>query len=314
MSWALVPALFINLLFAEKSMSTAPVSIGMPVYNGERYLENTLDSVLNQTFSDFVLYISDNASTDKTQAICEAYAEKDPRIVYIRNKQNVGAAKNYECCFTPATSEYFRWQNADDPIELTLIEDCYQLLTANPDYVLTYGKSRIIDEKGDLVREYDDNLCLLQDSASERFIRCINDIRLQNLMYGLIRRKPLAATALLKAYTSSDLNLIGELAMYGKFGEVPKILFNRRVHPSASSYNMEDKEKLKDFWDPSKRKLVMQTWRSFYEYYKAALRAPISSKERREICTYLARHAYWRKGILANEVGDLIKGTLMRAS
>ncbi|MBX2857609.1 MAG: glycosyltransferase family 2 protein [Cellvibrionaceae bacterium] len=295
-------------------MSTAPVSIGMPIYNGERYLENTLDSVLAQTFSDFTFYISDNASTDKTQEICERYAAKDSRIIYIRNAKNVGAAKNYDCCFTPATSEYFRWQNADDPIEPTLIEDCYNLLSANPDYVLTYAKSRIIDEHGALLRDYEDNLCLQQDSASERFIRCINDMRLQNLMYGLIRREPLKRTALLKAYTSSDLNLIAELSMYGKFGEVPKRLFSRRVHPTASSYDMKDKEKLKDFWDPSKRQLIMQAWRSVYEYFKATARAPISVREKREICTYLLRHTYWRKDVLATEISDLIKGTLKRAS
>jgi len=294
-------------------MSIATVSIGMPVYNGERYLEETLDSVLAQTFTDWVLYIADNASTDRTQEICEKYAKDDSRIVYIRNPKNVGAAKNYECCFVPAKSEFFRWQNADDPIEPTLIEDCHALLSQHPDYVLAYGTSRVIDEHGKIMRDYDDNLCLLQDSPSERFIQCLEGIDLQNLMYGLIRREPLARTALLKGYTSSDINLIGELALYGKFGEVPKRLFNRRVHPQASSWDMKDSEKLKNFWDPSKRKLIMQTWRSVYEYYKATLRAPISLTEKTKVGKYLLHHSYWRKDMLVNEISDLIKGSLSRA-
>lgn len=298
----------------DNNSDTCRITIGMPVYNGEDYLAETLDTVLAQTYSKFILYIADNASTDRTEEICREYARKDSRIVYARNPKNVGAAGNYERCFTPATTEYFRWQNADDPIGPTLIEDCFNALENDSSIVLAYCKSRIIDDKGTVISDYEDNLSLQQASASERFISCVNVIRLQNVMYGLIRREPLAHTALLGAYTSSDLNLVGELSLYGKFEEIPKRMFNRRVHPESSSWDMSDAEKLKEFWDPSKRKLIMQTWRSMYEYYKAVFRSPVSFGEKLKISKYLLKHAYWRKTAMIGELRDLIKGSLLKAS
>ena len=82
------------------------ISIGMPVFNGEKFIAETLDSLLTQTYSDFELIISDNASTDNTEQICRKYASKDPRINYFRNKSNFGAAKNYNRVFKLSSGEY----------------------------------------------------------------------------------------------------------------------------------------------------------------------------------------------------------------
>lgn len=84
------------------------VSIGLPVYNGEQYLAKALDSLLAQTFTDFEVIISDNASTDRTSEICAAYLERDPRIRYYRNQQNIGAAPNFNRTFELATGMYFK--------------------------------------------------------------------------------------------------------------------------------------------------------------------------------------------------------------
>ena len=82
------------------------VSIGMPVYNGENYLAQALDSLLAQTFTDFEIVICGNASTDGTEALCREYAERDARIVYRRNESNVGAAANFNKVFGGSLS---RW-------------------------------------------------------------------------------------------------------------------------------------------------------------------------------------------------------------
>ena len=281
------------------------VSIGLPVYNAERYLAETLDSVLAQTYRDFVLYIADNASTDGTEAICRDYASRDSRIHYIRNPVNIGAAANYTRCFTPATSEYFRWQNADDTIEPQLIEACIQVLDSQPDAVLAYGKSHIIDENSQLLRAYDDHLHLPQDSAVERFRKCLNNIGFQHLMYGLIRREALLNTPLLGAYMGSDINLICELSLYGKFIEIPQHLFNRRMHEKSASWDNSDMERQKNHWDPSKRRLILQNWRAIVEYNRAVLRAPISAAEKRTLLWHLLRVAYWRKQRLARDLADM---------
>ncbi len=291
---------------------TSPVAIGLPVYNGERYLEDTLRSVLNQTFDNFDLFIADNASTDRTEEICRDYAGRDSRIQYIRNSVNLGASKNYTVCFEPARSRYFRWQNADDPIEPTLIERCFEVLEADPEVVLAYGKTHIIDENGGFMEAYDDNLDLSSESASIRFKDCIQHLGLQNVIYGLIRRDALAHTALLGNFLAADINLVVELSLYGKFKEVPVHLFNRRMHPEASSWKRDDSERQKDFWDPAKRKLVMQTWRSIKEYYKAVWRSPISLEDKRVLSMFLLKRAYWNKDPMKNELMEVIKYGLIK--
>lgn len=283
------------------------VGIGMPVYNGERYLEQILKTNLSQTFDDFSLVIADNASTDRTEEICRDFASRDPRIHYIRNPVNLGASKNYEACFTPTKCEYFRWSNADDPIEPTLVEKCVKVLDENPDVVLTYGKTNIIDKNDKFLEHYDDNLDLRQEKACDRFISFFKKVGLSNIFYGLMRRDQLAKTALMGNYVASDINLIGEFTLYGKYYEIPEYLFNRRMHPGCSSWDRDDADKQREFWDPSQKSLSMQTWRSMYEYFKAIYRVPIPLSEKRIAASHLLRRCYWRKKELSSEVFQLLK-------
>lgn len=288
------------------------VGIGMPVYNGEKYLEASIRANLAQTFTDLVLYIADNASTDRTGDICRDYAARDSRVVYIRNPRNLGAAANYRRCFEPADCQYFRWSNADDLLDPTLVEKCVRVLDANADTVLVYGKSRIIDADGGLMHLYDDGLHLPQESPAERFIAAISAIGLNNFMYGLIRRDALARTRLLGSFQGADINLVLELTLYGKFHELPEHLFSRRMHPEASSWDRADLERQRNFWDPAKRKLVMQTWRRMLEYNRAALRAPIALGEKASVLCFLVKRAYWQRGAMVAELADLIRHSFTR--
>jgi glycosyltransferase involved in cell wall biosynthesis len=275
----------------------------MPVYNGEQYIEESIHSNLKQTFDDFRLYIADNASTDRTEEICRDLQQSDERIEYIRNPKNLGASKNYTVCFEPATSEYFRWSNADDTIEPTYIEQCVEFLDENQDYVLVYGQTHIIDLEGNLIEPYDDKLDLPSDSAVERFRRFKNNIGLSNVLYGLMRREQLGKTALLGNYVASDINLIGELTLYGKFKALPEHQFNRRMHPDCSSWDRDDLEKQKDFWDPSSKGMSKNTIRQSYEYYKAAIRAPIGPAEKLRLLYWVTKSVYWQKQLILRELG-----------
>lgn len=287
-----------------KTIPYSKVSIGMPVYNGERYIEEALRSNLDQTYEDFVLVISDNASTDRTQEICRQYASQDQRIFYLRNEVNLGAAKNYSCCFTPAPCEFFRWSNADDTIEPTLIEECLRALEENPDACLAYGKTKIINSDGKITNLYDDKLDLRQELASDRFICARDNIGLSNVLYGLMRRNKLAKTALLGSYSASDTNLIVELALYGKFIEIDNYLFSRRMHPQASSWDRNDQEAQANFWDASNKKLWFQYTKAVSEYFKAVARAPITSSEKRRLYLYLTKTIYWGKQKILRELKE----------
>src|ERR1700761_38911 len=108
-------------------MNSKPLlSIGLFVYNGERYIREAIDSFLSQTFTDFELIISDNASTDATEQICLDYAAKDSRVRYSRNPRNMGAGWNVRRVAELATGKYFRWAACDDRCEPDLLRTCVE--------------------------------------------------------------------------------------------------------------------------------------------------------------------------------------------
>ena len=111
------------------------VGVGMPVYNGERYLEEALDSILAQSFDDFELVISDNASTDRTEEICRAYAHKDERIRYFRMRENYGVIDNFNNAFRLSAGEYFKWAASDDVCEHDYLRKAVEVLDRDPSVV-----------------------------------------------------------------------------------------------------------------------------------------------------------------------------------
>src|ERR1700749_639605 len=113
-------------------MSTRPlVSIGLFLYNGDRFLAAAIESILNQTFKDFELIISDNCSTDRSDEICRRYAAADSRIRYYRNEKNMGAGWNLRNVYFKATGKYFKWAAHDDTLEPRFLEVCIDALVAD---------------------------------------------------------------------------------------------------------------------------------------------------------------------------------------
>ena len=124
------------------------VSIGMPVYNAENYLGEAIESLLAQTFQDFELIISDNASTDRTEAICREYAARDPRIRYERQAENQGAARNFNHVFERARGPYFKWAAHDDLHSPTFLARCVEVLDRSPDVVWCHPRSTHVGPDG----------------------------------------------------------------------------------------------------------------------------------------------------------------------
>src|SRR5947207_10432807 len=108
------------------------VSIGLPVFNGEKFLAGALNGLLQQEFEDFELIISDNASTDSTEAICRDFATKDRRIRYQRNKTNIGASGNYNRVFELARGDFFKWASHDDECHPSLVRRCLETFDDAP--------------------------------------------------------------------------------------------------------------------------------------------------------------------------------------
>ena len=131
------------------------VSIGVPVYNGELYLERALDSILAQSFDDFEVIIADNASDDRTEQICRDYACRDARVRYVRNETNLGASANFNRTFALARGPYFKWAAHDDVLGTDFLLRCVEVLDSNPDVVLCHTKTQQIDEDGRVAGNYD---------------------------------------------------------------------------------------------------------------------------------------------------------------
>ena len=124
------------------------VSMGLPVYNGEQYLATALDSLLAQTFTDFEIVISDNASTDATEEICRRYAARDARIRYVRQPENRGSVFNFNHVFELARGEYYRWHAHDDVCAPTFLDRCVELLDQDPTIVGCHSLKVKIDQGG----------------------------------------------------------------------------------------------------------------------------------------------------------------------
>jgi len=283
------------------------VSIGLPVFNGENYLEEALDSILAQTYSDFELIISDNASTDRTEEICRVYAARDDRIRYFRNETNLGAAKNYNRVFELSSGEYFKWAAHDDLCAPEYLERCVEILDREPDVVLCYPRTSIIDEHRRLVENYFDGFNLRSPKPHERFRDFFCTPGLCNPIHGLIRASILKRTLLIGSYPDSDRVLLGELALLGQFYEVPERLFFRRDHPQRSARANPDLDERVVWFDPARKgQIQLPRWRWFFGYLLAIKRVRLSWYEK--LCCYVLMGRWvrwhWRK----------LKDDLMRAA
>jgi glycosyltransferase involved in cell wall biosynthesis len=211
------------------------VSIGMPVFNGEKYLRETLDSLLAQTYRDFELIISDNASTDYTQQICREYATKDSRIHYYRNEENLGAPRNFNKVFELSSDEYFKWAAYDDVLAPEYLQKCVNVLDNDPSIVLCHSKTGVIDARGNLVGNCDHRTLTRIGSwkAHERFGDLISIRNPCWAIFGVVRATTLSKTPLHGSYIGADRNLLAELGLMGRIYEIPEHLFFRRDHPEA---------------------------------------------------------------------------------
>lgn len=238
--------------------STPRVSIGIPVYNGGQMFADLLDSLVRQSFTDFEIVISDNASTDTTSKIAQDYAEKDLRIRYYRNKENIGAAPNYNRVFELASpSPYFKWAAHDDIYAPTFLEKCVQALDSDPDVVLAYTIVDVIDESEQnslsqhesyargVVESYttSDNrqgwmmgplhLGETTDPA-ERYSEVLNRMIACFPIFGLIRREAIEKSTMHLSYYGSDRSLLAQFVLMGRFCQIHERLYTNRYHKTVS--------------------------------------------------------------------------------
>lgn len=282
-------------------MTTVPrLSIGLPVHNGEKYLSESLDALLAQSFTDFELIISDNASTDGTREICRRYAARDPRVRYLRQPRNIGAAPNHDVVLRAARGELFKWASHDDLYDRDLLARCVAALDADPDVILASCYSTVIDAEG---RPTNATVSCPRatDSprAPERFRAQLfalgGDDDYGVIRTGVIRRIPPTGS-----YYHADRTLVAELTLHGRFHRVPEALYHRRDLPTRAGRQQQSVRDWCVSHDPRRaNRLRHPTVRLLAEYVWAFAamirRAPLSPRDTwecyRELSVYLASRA-----------------------
>ncbi len=286
-------------------MNPPLVSIGVPVYNGERFLGNALDSILGQTYSAIELVICDNASTDRTQEICEEYAARDKRVRYFRNPNNLGAARNYNLTVEKATGKYFKWAAHDDICAPTFIEKCVEILEREPNVSLAYPKTMIIDAEGKFMSNHEDEFNFRESRPHHRWRRfCLAPLDC-NAVFGLMRMDLLRRTPRIGAYESSDRVLLGEFALMGEIAEVPGRLFHRRYHEQISTNANPTKRSMAAWFDPRSKGRFSRTKR-FVAYIQSIFRVRLGLWKRL-YCLYWLALFYAQP----ERVARLVRNTLL---
>ena len=219
--------------------SQAPrVSLGMPVYNAERFLREVLDSIVAQTFTNWELIISDNGSLDATGNICREYAARDARIQYYPNDgSNHGPAWNYNRTEALAKGDLFKWAAADDLLAPRFLEQCVSAMDANPDAVMASPLTRVIDEDSKPIRDCKFTLPTDSPKVGVRFGSLINVNHKRHEafeIFALIRTNALRSFPRKGAYARADSVVLARLSLFGRFHQVQEVLFLNRDHRGRS--------------------------------------------------------------------------------
>jgi len=255
------------------------VSIGLPIFNGENYLKEALDSILAQTYTDFELIISDNASADRTQQICRAYAAMENRIRYYRNERNLGAPRNFNRVFELSLGEYFKWAAYDDVLAPEYLQKCVSVLDKDPSIVLCHTKTGRIDEHGALMGTYDHKMRIDSQKPHERFGDLISIHNPCWPIFGVVRASTLRMTPLIGNYARADRNLLAEIGLLGQIYEIPESLFFRRDHPQAYTRRKNYREWQMAWWTNASW-INFTHWKNCIEFFRSLKRVPLNWSER----------------------------------
>lgn len=295
-------------------MSTSPhpvtsppsVSVGMPAYNSSKWIGAAIESILDQSFGDFELIISDNASTDSTYAICEGYARQDSRIRLVRNPLNVGANRNYLAVLAQARGSYFKWASSNDICAPAFLQRCVEALEADRSAVLAFPMTTLFEMDTSDGEAYDSDFELLSDEASQRLTTLLDSIRLNNAFNGVIRRAALLAAAPMGNFQRADIALMAELVLLGKFLLVRERLFFRRMSEDSATRLKTPKQVDLHLAPQAVRPLQWQNWLYHFALLRAAWRqGPLTAKSLAAL-RHVLRQMRWSRAGLISDVNEAL--------
>jgi glycosyltransferase involved in cell wall biosynthesis len=287
------------------------VAIGLPVYNGANYLAAAIDSILAQSYGDFDFVISDNASTDGTEEICRSYAQRDPRIRYIRQPKNVGAAANHNMLVRMTDSPYFKWAAHDDLLAPGFLAACVDVLDGDSAVVLASPASMLIDdfgkplpcsaELGGLIDRLgvcwpvmpERNDGLMASDPTLRFEAVMLNMVMCVEIFGLMRRSMLLRTSLQGPFSGADKVVLAQMSLLGRFWLGEETLFFRRCH--AQQFSASVSGAYRAMWFSGRRDSIFtQQIKLLLAYCRALYTAELTVRQRYTCLRAIAHRAISR--------------------
>ena len=278
------------------------VTIGVPVFNGERYLERALRSLCDQDFGDLEILVADNASTDGSLAIAERWAATDARVRILTSAENRGAAWNFNRLVDSAGGELFMWAASDDEFDRRYVGALAAALDRDDDAVLAHGDTVDIDESGSVIHTWDLAPQATDGPAANRFGDVMRDTHKCFAVFGLIRTDVLRRTTRIGPYSGSDKVLLAELALHGRFVHVPEPLFRHREHADRSM-NRHPDERTRPVWFDTTRagRISLPYWRTFAEYTRVVARTSLDASNRFRSIVHLGWYAKrWHRALASD--------------
>ena len=227
-----------NLVNTEGLCELPRVSIAIPVFNGELTIRKTINALINQSYENFEILISDNASTDATEEICRAFVLRDPRIRYIRQPSNIGASANFRFLLNAAESRYFMFAAADDNWSPLFLEKLLIVMLQDEGCVLAFCDFVIrFRETGREVKIPVSSSC--SNSPLVRYVSRIIDMQ-PHLIYGLFRRDYIKPTDLV-GFDFFDCHISLIMALRGRIRIVNETLYTWEISQTRRSYSLTNK-------------------------------------------------------------------------
>lgn len=275
--------------------SVPRVTIGVPVYNCAQHLPAALESLLAQTFTDFELLVSDNASTDETAAVIDRFRRRDGRIRYVRHAENSGAPANWNYVAREARGQYLKWASGNDIAAPAMLARAVEVLDREPAVVLCYGRTELIDERGGSLGIYGGDIDARSVRPSSRFIHVCRRLVMNNAQNGLVRLGAVRRTRFNPLYPHGDMVFMAELAMLGQFVILPEVLFYRRWTPESASSRFSQAAR-REFYAPGNRGgrlLRFVTARRHLGLLRVALTAQAPLVDRMRSACFAICYALW---------------------
>lgn len=276
------------------------VTVGMPVFNAERYVREAIDAILAQTYCNIELIISDNASTDRTPIICDEASSTDARVRIYHQPKNIGAPRNWNFLVGEARGKYFKWASASDICSDSFIAKCVGGLQDDPEIVLCYGYTQYLGEGGSDTEIFTGDKSIEFDRPSERFAAALG-VGVNNIQQGLFRVSSLRQTRLDRLYPSGDLALMAELSLLGKFRLLPEVLLYRRRTQSTFTSFLTPLERARIYHPEASKPMKLIRGRFYADIVGCAIRSKVVLVEKIRCLLVAGRRIWWESPTLMRE-------------